>query len=396
MPAKSKAQQKFMGIVRSIQKGEQPASKFSKKAQDAAKDMKKKDAEDFASTKHKGLPKKVKEAFLSENPAASAAAAMVMMQMQNPDTGKKIKAITPLKNKDHKLHGKAKGIFKRLKDKFSKKKDKPVDKVAQYRALMQKEVEEGFGGDLKGSDKKKFEKARKENAEVLGYELTGTKDIKEGKKAVKAYKEMGSAITTAIYGVKNFRKIINDGPYDKKLDKITGELYKLEIDLEKKLRLLIPQMKKISADKRLESVNEAGLEMNKLKDAIKMFQKKIKKQGRVTNARDEEHLKNLIKVYKQMGGKGVKEAVIKVSKKDDIPGNPMKMKGEEKIKKLAWSGSVGMKKPGSYEIKGNKLNVNNIRPRDKGFFVRHFTMGTGFRKANLYYDGVHWQGKKKF
>ena len=208
MPAKSQAQQKFMGIVRSIQKGEQPASKFSKKAQDAAKDMKKKDAEDFASTKHKGLPKKVKEAFLSENPAASAAAAMVMMQMQNPDTGKKIKAITPLKDKDHKLHGKAKGIFKRLKDKFSKKKDKPVDKVAQYRALMQKEVEEGFGGDLKGSDKKKFEKARKENAEVLGYELTGTKDIKEGKKAVKAYKEMGSAITTAIYGVKNFRKII--------------------------------------------------------------------------------------------------------------------------------------------------------------------------------------------
>ena len=92
----------------------------------------------------------------------------------------------------------------------------------------------------------------------------------------------------------------------------------------------------------------------------------------------------------------VNEKVIKVSKKDDIPGNPMKMKGEEKIKKLTYSGSVGMDKPGSYEIKGNKLNVNNIRPRDKGFFVRHFTMGTGFRKANLYYDGVHWQGGKKF
>ena len=30
-----------MGIVRSIQKGEQPASKFSKDAQDAAKSMKK-------------------------------------------------------------------------------------------------------------------------------------------------------------------------------------------------------------------------------------------------------------------------------------------------------------------------------------------------------------------
>ena len=38
-------------------------------------------------------------------------------------------------------------------------------------------------------------------------------------------------------------------------------------------------------------------------------QKKIKKQGMVTNARDEEHLKNLIKVYKQMGGKGIKESL---------------------------------------------------------------------------------------
>ena len=58
MPAVSKKQQKFMGIVRSIQKGEQPASKFDKDAQDVAKDMKKKDVKDFASTKHKGLPMK--------------------------------------------------------------------------------------------------------------------------------------------------------------------------------------------------------------------------------------------------------------------------------------------------------------------------------------------------
>ncbi len=58
MPAVSKKQQKFMGIVRSIQKGEQPASKFTKDAQDVAKDMTKKDVKKFASTKHKGLPMK--------------------------------------------------------------------------------------------------------------------------------------------------------------------------------------------------------------------------------------------------------------------------------------------------------------------------------------------------
>jgi len=50
-----------------------------------------------------------------------------------------------------------------------------------------------------------------------------------------------------------------------------------------------------------------GLDVKKLETAIKDFQKKIKKQGRVTNARDEEHLEQLIKVYKQMGGKKIKE-----------------------------------------------------------------------------------------
>jgi hypothetical protein len=40
-------------------------------------------------------------------------------------------------------------------------------------------VEEGFGGELTGKDKEKFEKARKENAEQLGYKVTGVSDIKE-------------------------------------------------------------------------------------------------------------------------------------------------------------------------------------------------------------------------
>ena len=40
-------------------------------------------------------------------------------------------------------------------------------------------VDEGFGGELKGKDKEKFEKARKENAEQLGYKLTGESDIRE-------------------------------------------------------------------------------------------------------------------------------------------------------------------------------------------------------------------------
>ena len=61
MPAVSKKQQKFFGIVRAIQKGEQaPTTPETAKA---AADMKKGDVKKFASTKHKGLPekKKIKE-----------------------------------------------------------------------------------------------------------------------------------------------------------------------------------------------------------------------------------------------------------------------------------------------------------------------------------------------
>ena len=52
-----------------------------------------------------------------------------------------------------------------------------------------------------------------------------------------------------------------------------------------------------------------SLDPKKLVDAIKMFKKKIEKQGRVTNARDEEHLERLLKLYKDMGGKKKFESV---------------------------------------------------------------------------------------
>ena len=55
--AVSKKQQRFMGMVHATQKGEKAPSKEVAKV---AKTMKKSDAEDFASTKHKGLPEKKK------------------------------------------------------------------------------------------------------------------------------------------------------------------------------------------------------------------------------------------------------------------------------------------------------------------------------------------------
>ena len=149
MPATSKAQQKFMGIVRAIQKGEQPASKFSKKAQDAADDMKKKDVEKFASTKHKGLPKKVEQALREK------------IKSMVEDYVESCGYVVSAKDPNYKLKS-------------------PGGTGEEDRELK----EEGFGSDefLTKTEKKKFEKERLENAEVLGYTLTGTKDIKESTK----------------------------------------------------------------------------------------------------------------------------------------------------------------------------------------------------------------------
>ena len=57
MPAQSKAQQRFFGMVRAAQKGEDAASPEVAKVAD---EISNKDAKKFAKTKHKGLPEKVK------------------------------------------------------------------------------------------------------------------------------------------------------------------------------------------------------------------------------------------------------------------------------------------------------------------------------------------------
>lgn len=56
MPALSQSQQRFFGMVHAVQKGDMEAP--SKEIADAADDMSEKSVDDFASTKHKGLPKK--------------------------------------------------------------------------------------------------------------------------------------------------------------------------------------------------------------------------------------------------------------------------------------------------------------------------------------------------
>ena len=112
MPAKSKAQQRFFGVVKGIQKG---TGKGTGKAKKAAKDMSKDDVDDFASTKHKGLPNKVK--------------------------------------REHRVK-------------------------SLIRKMVREIMAEDFAGAYPKHMRKKFDGKRRKQAEVLGYTLTGKNDIK--------------------------------------------------------------------------------------------------------------------------------------------------------------------------------------------------------------------------
>ena len=57
--AESKAQQRLFGLALSVKRGDTPESEVSQQVRDMAKNISKKDLEDFAKTKHKGLPEKV-------------------------------------------------------------------------------------------------------------------------------------------------------------------------------------------------------------------------------------------------------------------------------------------------------------------------------------------------
>ena len=66
MSSKSKQQQKFMGMAHALKKGEMKPSDASPELKKVAKSMSDKDVKDFASTAHKGLPKKVKQEIVKK------------------------------------------------------------------------------------------------------------------------------------------------------------------------------------------------------------------------------------------------------------------------------------------------------------------------------------------
>ena len=273
MPAASKQQQKFMGIVRAIQKGDVPASKFSKAAQKAAKSMSKGSVKKYAATKHDDLPKKVKEMYesmLNENPAVIATAARMAIQNKQ---GKKVSVNTARQSsyasKDPSAHKKAKSIFQRIKDKFSKKKDdKPKKQSAPTTAAD-------------------FRRLRKEIIDEAVYKFKGM--------TATNMDELDAMLSRAgIKGTPDFNKMtytVDSG--NAKLDKI---------------------MKRKGGKKIKESVNEAN-NIDKIKDIVK--KKSYKRIGGVII--DMQTANAIMKVHKALTGANKKKyEKLSISKMADI------------------------------------------------------------------------------
>jgi len=469
MPSKSKQQQKFMGIVRSIQKGEAPAGKFSKAAQKAAKSMEKGSVKKYAKTKHDDLPKKVsestkaelykmyskamkmmpgssnqkelekkisalrkklgmneerdykaeykkfqsstkskkyraelnkynrkkgtygngdgkdashkggkivgfesqsknrgraeksrlkKEVKLNENPAAIAAAtAMTKIKMKNPKTGKENSAVSALKDKDNPNHKKAKGIFAKLKDRFSKKKD---DKKAAPKKQSKSDVDfykrqytgESVNEDDLGLTYKKGKTVKvthkKSGKELVivdkpnvrkEYEKIGfyAESVDEGTtqkfksaiidKAIKVAKSMGGNMTGAVkkiekmekglskngrveYALQQANESVNEaGNEDRKWSMYVDDK---KIKTYKSKRAAVIAYNKFMKDTdnwkevsiKLESVNEAGTKSIDGEELLKYLQKRFKMSRKQAIASMKKHNMDVSSIKKE----SVKEA----------------------------------------------------------------------------------------
>ena len=182
MPSKSKAQQRFFGVVKGIQQG---TGKGTGKAKKAARDMSSSDVDDFASTKHKGLPNKVK-------------------------------------------------------------------REQRVRSLIKKMVREIMAEDFAGaypkSMRKKFDKGRQKQSEVLGYKLTGTDDIKTeiGDATIKEGK-LNEAKETIFDVAARVMKDKQAHGYKTKKGLVTVDMQTANL-LTKVFKKVNPKMKKILSD----------------------------------------------------------------------------------------------------------------------------------------------------
>ena len=202
MPASSKAQQRFFGVVKSMQKGDKPKEGEAGKI---AKQMSKKDVDKYASTKHKGKPEKVKR----EMKVRELIKKMVREELAN---------LEEVAKRDYKAE------YKKFQSSTKSKK---------YRAELNKyNRQKGTygngdgkdashkGGKIVGFEKEsvnrgRAEKSRLKKEEKLNERLHVVDERYVGKYIIWVLQD-GNKIRTAVLGKKGFDNISSNDPDDLK------------------------------------------------------------------------------------------------------------------------------------------------------------------------------------
>tara|TARA_B100000614_G_scaffold120415_1_gene107894 strand:- start:18859 stop:20652 length:1794 start_codon:yes stop_codon:yes gene_type:complete len=330
MPAVSKAQQRFFGMVRAAQKGEMDSP--SPQIQRAAASIKKKDAKDFASTKHKGLPEKKMKSFseMQHLPEEEydhyrdrqlERGTWRSSSSNRPSTGgtqSKAKGKTPMQKADDKKYGagtsaidrvKADIIAKYGKGAIMKTKKEAVeytgpnkDERKQIKKLDNPTYAKKLAEYEKNMDPKKRQALRDKATKGMKFTHEGKdhKDVKgiakELDKAVEMHKSQAKRLRKAnvseekkgLYANIHAKRKRGEAPAKpgdedypaKDAFKKAAKTAKEEVDVYEASR---PSMAQIWADRRNKAHREAGY----AKDQIKWEKRKDKKEVKKEEALDE-------------------------------------------------------------------------------------------------------------
>jgi hypothetical protein len=216
-----------------------------------------------------------KEVKLNENPAAIAAAtAMTKIKMKNPKTGKENSAVSALKDKDNPNHKKAKGIFAKLKDRFSKKKD---DKKAAPKKQSKSDADfykRQYAGESVNEAENKIADIRMILKTKKGKRIDSIfMDVKTAEEVMKHYKSLGRGakerlvkqkIQNIVKSVKKANESVNEAnqtamytqTFDKLLKKQTKGKQPTLKDLDRVYDLMRKRYKELDSRK-YESINES-------------------------------------------------------------------------------------------------------------------------------------------
>jgi len=207
------------------------------------------------------------------------------------------------------------------------------------------------------SMKKKWSKAQYGRERYLATEFLKSKSeqMTEGKLTEGVFGKFDTGINFQGNGLTVYDRNQSKGGDFKSIAFIANGKVKLyDKDVKKEPKLMKALQNIAKSQLQVEGKLNEKFDLKKLEDAIKMFQKKIKKQGRVTNARDEDHLKQLIKVYKQMGGKKIKEQKLREQIREII----REQLNEQKFKKVILPNDMKTKVKVSKMIKQLKLKID--------------------------------------